>query len=367
MLKRLGTWLFVFFIACAPVVLDANASPIDLLSVEDQNLSGTSGSVFLGSIGNDDQIAAIENAVDEFRTKSTLTQNGVSKLELFYRGIIAGPNDPRLPAHFMRWRELFPNSPTPIVLEAHVRLAGVLNSFSLDGFSKADRQATVPKRALIDKLRAYIVKNHLIAASDPHWYLLRLRLSLIEGQRGSHTSLLLAEALDRFPRYKALYAAAADIHLPRWGGSADALELWAREVDEKQQQKNVLGGYALTYLQAFENEYGNDLFVRSNINWDRFEQSWQHLERDGAGKHFQAIAALVACVAGDHAMAKRLFKNSGSALYGTIAGSRPGANACVVWAEKTEWQLFVEETRADLQPYLAYVLAIIDLILLRGR
>ncbi|MBU1212072.1 MAG: hypothetical protein KJ587_12450 [Alphaproteobacteria bacterium] len=367
MQSRIRTFLLTMLMLLIPVACGANSSPIDLARVDDQNLMGMSSAVFLRSIGNDLQISAIETAVETFRSKNARTRDGLSKLEIFYDGITADPKDPRLLPHLARWKELFPQSPTPYVLEAHIKLSAVINAFRLEGLSEQDFQALRRDKGRIEELHALFAENQLKPVADPHWHMLRLRLSLLQGRRGSDNSMMASKALRRFPEYKPLYSAAADLYLPRWGGTAEALEFWAREVEQSQGRAGAPGAYALTYLHAFEHEYGNDLLARSNIGWERFKKSWRSLELNGIGKHFQAIAAMTACVAGDHALAKRLFQQAGSALNGTLSGSRPGRKVCVTWAAKSEWQLFYEEILADVQPYLAYILSIVDLILLRGR
>lgn len=360
------TLLLIMLAQLSPATISAHASRIDLTRVDDQNLAGISSAVFLQSIGNDSQIQAIETAVETFRSKRTRTRDGLSKLAIFYDGITADPNDPRLPAHLARWKELFPKSPTPYVIDAHIKLAAVIKVFSLEGMSQQDLQALRRDKSRIEALDQFFANARPKAAADPHWHILRLRLALIDGRRGGDVSLMISDALRRFPEYIPLYSAAADLHLPRWGGTGIALEFWARELEQKQNMAGSPGAYALTYIHAFEYEYGNDLFSRSNIDWSRFTKSWRDLEMNGVGKHFQAIAAMVACVAGDHTLAKRLFQQAGPALNETLSGSRPGRRVCVEWAQKSEWQLFYEEIICDLFPYLNYLIAIIGLILLGG-
>ena len=341
------------------LVPDVSANPVDLRAAEDQYLGVMTSAAFLDSVGDDGQIASIDLAVDDFRSKASLTREGVPKLEVFYNGISADPKDPRLPSHLMRWKQLHPHSPTPYVIEAHIKLAGVVDKYNMQGVSLGDIQSIDRKEVLIEQLRAFLAVHQRDAGADPHWDVVRIRLAVFEGLRGSSAAALINDAIDRFPHYKPLYGAAADMYLPRWGGSAEELELWARELELKLSRTGIPGGYALTYLHAFEHEYGNGLLSRSNIDWERFETSWRHVELRGIGTHYQAIAAMAACVAGDHSMSKRLFERAAGALDGTVSGTRPGRKECVDWSRKSRWQLTLEEAFESLWALILFAVGML--------
>jgi len=90
-------------------------------------------------------------------------------------------------------------------------------------------------------------------------------------------SALLSEALQKEPLYYENYFAAVDYYGPKWGGSAEALESFARRAVEQTKSTEGYGMYARIYWYAWQSQYGDSLFRRSDVDWPTLKKSFRDM------------------------------------------------------------------------------------------
>ena len=252
--------------------------------------------------------AGLEQLADHLRMTQARFPTGVWKLTIFYQAFdeYAG-SDNRAESYWYKlkqrtteWIEQFPQSPTPLV--AH----GVIldsSAWVTSGASPGQDHPDLRDRMLVTKL--FLEKQKDIAASDPHWYTLAVRMATALRWDAERFDALLEEAFTRYPDYYQTYFAAAERYSPTWGGDAASVETFARHAIQETQMTEGFGMYARIYW-ATEPHFDVPL-ADTAIQLDDFSRGVNDvLKRYPVRWNINNFARL-ACDAKDRALASALF------------------------------------------------------------
>jgi len=118
------------------------------------------------------------------------------------------------------------------------------------------------------------------------WYALRIRVGRHTGEPTSKVWTVFEEGTKRFPRYHSIYFSAAEMLLPKWGGSFEEFERFARRSAEQTAAYEGEGMYARLFW-IFDDA---DELDPKKVNWkrvlkgyadlnSRFPNSWWNANR----------------------------------------------------------------------------------------
>lgn len=118
------------------------------------------------------------------------------------------------------------------------------------------------------------------------WYALRIRVGRHTGEPTSKLWTVFEEGTKRFPRYHSIYFSAAEMLLPKWGGSFEEFERFARRSAEQTAAYEGEGMYARLFW-IFDDA---DELDPKKVNWkrvlkgyadlnSRFPNSWWNANR----------------------------------------------------------------------------------------
>lgn len=231
--------------------------------------------------------ATLEEVADEYRTQKSRTPAGHWKSGSLYEGLKhVFDTDKRDDDHWAAaekvatdWVTRYPDSPT-----AHLYYAQVLRNraWSYRGGSYADKvrpEDWPPFFEYIEKARIYLEEHKSIADQDPRWYQMMVEVAIAQNWKEARFRNLLDEGLSKAPDYYPLYFAAVDYYSPRWGGSASEIEAFAREAVERTRDTEGWSLYARIYWHVSGTEFGDDLFAKSDVNWDDMKKGFDDIVR----------------------------------------------------------------------------------------
>jgi len=265
-----------WIVGMALLVLIASALPVRA----DEHAERAAVMKKVGALMEARDFKALEQLAEQYRSTEARTSSGVWMLTQYYDGVSdyfsTRDKDPAVwngrAALANAWWNAYPDSPTPRLVTAQL-LANTAWSYRGSGYAR-----TVPRdrweafRRQNAEAAEFISKQKAVAVRDPYWYELTLLLGQRDGMDDAAYMAIFDEAVARYPRFYPLYFNAVSNFSPKWGGSAEAIEAFARHALEKVPRKDRAALYTRIYWVASQNQYGSDLFTDSYVDWRLMRQ-----------------------------------------------------------------------------------------------
>jgi len=234
----------------------------------------------VGTLMEGRDYAALEHLAEQYRSTEARTGSGVWKLTQFYDGISEYFNtrdkDPAVWNGRYRmadaWMREYPHSPTSHLAFAQL-LVNTAWSYRGSGFAPtvpADRWELFKKQNA--KAGEFLRNYKTVGVRDPNWYGLSLLVAQRAGVADEPFMALFDEGVTRYPRFYPLYFNAVSNFSPKWGGSGEEIESFARHALTKVPRADRAALYARIYWVASQDQYGGDLFTDSNVDWRLMRQ-----------------------------------------------------------------------------------------------
>ena len=231
-----------------------------------------------------------------------------------------------------RWTARYPNS-----LNAHLAYAHMLleRAWSIRGWgytNTVDPADWKPFHELVEKTRLYVHEHEEIGISDPRWNNLIVDIANIQGIPEVEFTALANAALNRHPDYYPTYFDIMVHYEPKWGGSAAAIEKFARESVARSHSIEGAGMYARIYWYASQSLYGNDLFRSSSVDWLEMKRGIDDVLRAFPDQWNINNFAKFACIARDKEKTKELIGQISSDFVLDAWGDYTIFENCKTWA-----------------------------------
>lgn len=225
----------------------------------------------------------LDSLAKHYRESQARTPSGIWKLTEFYKGLmgVLAYTEERTDANrhyeivegkIKKWIAQNPKSSTAHIMYAglfievgwEIRGGGYINTVNKNDYKIF--------RAKLERAREILNKSKSFAYKDPYWYYLMFRI--IKG--GEFSPLLqdavIQEAIKKHPYYYEIYFGAMHALTPRWGGSIDEMEKFARQAIQSSKAKEGTSMYVRTYW-ANRRIFKDQLFKKSKINWSMMSRS----------------------------------------------------------------------------------------------
>lgn len=282
----------------------------------------------------------LDALAEAYRSTQARTSSGLWKLGFFYSGL--GQMFPRhrqppeiwalLGQSTRHWIERHPQSPTARLVYATLLINQAWGIRGTGYANTVEQQQWKPFFAKVEEARAYLESVKTIASVDPYWYTAMLEIATMQEWPDARYSAMLAEALNRHPLYYDTYFQAANRKLPKWGGSAEEVEAFAREAIRHTHATEGAGLYARIYWSASGSEFRDDLFKLSHVDWAEMKRGIDDVlakyPDDWNLNHF----AKFACLAGDYPMAAQLIDRIKGDPLPLVWGPFLYMERCRIWA-----------------------------------
>lgn len=304
----------------------------------------------------------LDAAAEEIRSGRARFETGEWKQTSFYAAIGVSLDIRLKPGFVSRWTELYPQSPTPKILLAQSKVYSTMGAAKEALLMGGSSQEWQPDPQDVENARQYLLSIRELSGRDPYWYVLMARVALMRERSDAEFTELMLGGIRAFAECDELYAAASDYFLPKWGGSAAALETWARRVSEETKGNAGAFAYAYTHLHAMKVHYGSMIFRNSRASWADIKKDSERLLKAYPSDKNAALFTMVACLAGDHSETSRLLRSNPSGRFLRYWMSGEDQAACQSWAETPAWKIWLEKHAGKLSQFFERVSDFIDFI-----
>lgn len=319
---------------CSLVLFSAPARAGEL--EERQQIRRVAAEMFMAG-----QYAEIDRQIADYLETAARTPSGKWKHTVLFNGVSwvigqATKKEEKLAAveeQFLDWAERNPDSTM-----AHVGYATALTAHAW--FYRGDGPASTVReqdwgyfREYLEKARAYLMDHAEIAATDPHWYTEMLVIARGQGWSDDDYMNLVSEGLETHPYFYRIYFNALPNLLPKWGGSLEAIDDFARAAVEYTKDEEGQGMYARIYWSVSGIEFGNGLFTRSKVDWPKMSAGIDDVLARFPDQWNINNFAHFACLANDrektHSLISRI---EGPPIHSVWKSVKPTFEDCRDWA-----------------------------------
>lgn len=283
---------------------------------------------------------ALDRLARQYREHGDRTSSGLWKLTLYYGGLASIPNQSvadenywkDLESKALRWVSFSPDSPAP-----HLFYAGILRSHGWSyrgtGYSNEVRQQDwKPFYEYVAKARKYLETHKKVASKDPHWYEMMIDIATAEGWSREDFNSLVDEATGRHPYFYQIYFSAINYLTPKWHGSKEQIEAFAKDAVRITRKKEGESLYARIYWVASQSNYGNSLFTDSKVVWSEMSKSIDDVLKRYPDQWNINNFAHFACLAGDAPKAMQLISKIEGKPIMDVWKSLSTFNQCLEWS-----------------------------------
>jgi hypothetical protein len=201
--------------------------------------------------------ARIDAMASEFIAKRARTPSGLWKLTLVYGGLVQarGPRPKAdddaawaaLHARFDAWDARSPRSPTARIARAELELARAWAYRGAEFSDRVDPAAWEPFNAHVERARVLLEQDKAFAAADPHWYEAMATVMRVQQWDAARYAQFEDEVFAKGQGYYEALFALAVFHRPKWGGSTEEMDAFARRVVEHTRATEGEGMYSRIY------------------------------------------------------------------------------------------------------------------------
>jgi hypothetical protein len=247
-----------------------------------------------------------------FRHSRERTASGSWKLGLAYLSVtqsLFGPGDPRwekLEQAAGTWLAENPDSPTAVVLDARILRAHAW-AWHDAGDRLGDRNPRF--RQLLEEARRVLDQHPEVKSEDPEWDALRIAIAREQGADSGQILRMAWEALEREGYYYPLHEAVTNKLMPRWGGSREAVEEYARMVLAHSANQEGTQGYARIYYYIVRSNTDGDPGVEMSemgVKWALMQQSLAEVMQAYPSAFNRDVARAITCFTGRSAEMRAL-------------------------------------------------------------
>ncbi|SFB47337.1 hypothetical protein SAMN03159300_105225 [Janthinobacterium sp. 344] len=268
--------------------------------------------------------AALDSRNAALRESGAMTAEGRPELMMFRNGIRnvighqAKPREPyirELEELTLQWTRQYPQSALAHILHARVL---VEHGWSYRGgsfASKVSPQQMVQFERYLRQALEYLKMHGEVALTDSYAHLTLLEIGRALGFQRKHMESIVQDGLKRNPRDMELYFEVGTSLLPKWGGDAQALDKYIRQVATQTRSQYGAGMYGWMYSSAALGQYQHGLFKDTLAEWPLIQQGYEDiLERypDAVGRRNRY--AYFACMAQDKATLQEQLAKIGTGL-----------------------------------------------------
>jgi len=275
--------------AAGPEVRQIPAGAADEMAVREEIINKTWALLEMRDVAGVDRLART------YRDRRERTPSGTFKVAYVYYTIRdflqdggRTPCGEQRQAYVEDWIKAAPQSPTAIIAYAQDFVLQGLCARGPGPADKVDPKVSSIFRNKMQIAAAALQDNKAAGAEDPHWYALMEEVAAYQRWDEPKFDALHAEAVSKFGWDYQIYFHAGRYYSPRWGGSVEAFDRFARRSAEHSRGTDGTGLYARIYWNAMqEGDLYHDLkhYSRADLDLlrtsmrdvaDRYPNNWNY-------------------------------------------------------------------------------------------
>jgi hypothetical protein len=206
------------------------------------------------------------------------------------------------------WIKRFPHSPHAQVARAQFL---VNRAWFYRGTGYAD---TVPDVAwprfskYVEAARNALVETRSTSIANLEWFNVMVSIASAQSWQPSRVAALVRDLFEFGQSYATAYQSAAGMLLPKWGGSYEMIEAFAREAVKQTAPEEGAAIYARIYWQV---DFGPTIFRDTRADWATMKRGFDEIVLKYPDPRNVNGKAMFACMAGDAATFNSTIKQLG--------------------------------------------------------
>lgn len=216
------------------------------------------------------------------------------------------------------WGKAFPNSPNPIIAKAIYYKNRGYYFRGAQYASQVHPEAWPILKKNYGLAREILVSTKEVSRKNPIWFSLMLDILGVQSASRDEISAAISDTLQHGQGYPNAIQSAFDFMQPKWGGSYDEMERFARLAN--QSTMNVEHGeiYARLYWNMVfgsRDEMNRGFFTQTKASWPLVKKSFEVIVKNHPTARNFSGYALFACMAGDLQKSKEMLTKAQTAVY----------------------------------------------------
>jgi Domain of unknown function (DUF4034) len=214
-----------------------------------------------------------------------------------------------------QWIHRYPNSPHARIVQAQFFVNRAW-FFRGSGYS-----STVTKEAwplvsqYIADARKSLIECRSSCSADPHWYEIMFFVASAESWSHEQIGDLVHDLVEHGQSYVPAYQSAARLLLPKWSGSYEDVETFARIATTRNEKIEGNAMYARIYWNLGESP---TLFTQSRADWPTMKRGFEAMLAKYPDPRNLNGEAMFSCAAGDGATYQSVMKQLGNRVIPSI-------------------------------------------------
>lgn len=264
----------------------------------------------------EEDFEALTRMAREYRSSGGRTSSGIWALTIFHQAV-GRPGGPstrergywdELEGKARRWAERYSAEPAAHICRAQLALSRAWAIRGRKYAKEVDPKDWNSFREAVEVAGRILMQQKQIASADPHWYAVMIEVAMLQSWDGNRFAELALEGLSKHPDYYPTYFSITRKLEPKWGGSGEAIESFANAAVDRTRGTEGMGMYARIYWYASSDQYGDDLFSQSKIDWPRMRSGIEDVLAHYPDQWNIQNFARFSCLAGDLALTKDLLE-----------------------------------------------------------
>jgi Domain of unknown function (DUF4034) len=204
-----------------------------------------------------------------------------------------------LQAKFDLWRERFPRSPHAQVARAQF-LVNRAWFYRGTGFANTVPDVAWPRvEKYVEAARQILIETRPTSIADPDWFDIMFFIASAQSWSHSRVEATVHDFYEFGKTYAPAYQSASALMLPKWGGSYEMFEGFAREAVLRSAPEEGVAIYARIYWRP---EFGTTIFRNTLADWPTMKRGFDEIIRKYPDPRNLNGKAMFACIAGDAAI-----------------------------------------------------------------
>jgi len=287
-----------------------------------------------------DDFNRLEALAGHWRTNRVRTQAGFWKLSIFYEvideaqksAIVSDYPDGIAWQRLKRWMQAYPTSPIPQIAFASLLLiqANKGRPWSADNVPVSPWK---PRVDLVREARSVLEASKKIAADEPHWHTIYLRLLRVEGKSDEDLLLAHADALAAFPLYDQTHFELLDYLIDRWEPRFELVDAFINTVLARTQELTGMTAYARLYERALPKLQRGQFYALEGRSWPKMQAGLDEIDKSYPSHWNYHQHALHACIAGDKPVARTMMASAAEEQAQYVWRDAIAFKQCKSWVE----------------------------------
>jgi hypothetical protein len=206
------------------------------------------------------------------------------------------------------WVKGFPRSPHAQVARAQF-LVNRAWFYRGTGYSDTVPDIAWPRISkYLEAARNALVETRSTSIASPDWFNIMFFIASAQAWQPSRVAVLVRDLFEFGQSYAPAYQSAAGMMLPKWGGSYEMIEAFAREAIKRTASEEGAAIYARIYWQV---DFGATLFRDTRADWATMKRGFDEMIQKYPDPRNENGKAMFACMAGDAATFNSTIKQLG--------------------------------------------------------